>query len=520
MEIVTGEQMRRIDRRAIDGLGIPSLQLMEAAGRGVATALLRDFPDLSEDGVVLICGKGNNGGDGLVAARHLLERGIKPAVLLLCRASEVRGDVAHNLRLAGERGIQVREVPDLESWSAARSVLTGPRVVVDAMLGTGIRGGPRGIVAAVIRDLNRSGCRVVSVDLPSGIDADQALVQGGAVRAHRTYTLCRPKLPLALDPAATHAGTVTVLPIGIPDDVVREERSQLDWIDRTTAGRLLPPRPSATHKGDYGHLLAVAGSRGKSGAAVLLARGALRSGVGLVTVATPSSTQELVALQQAEVMTEPLPEIAQGVLASPAAGSVKELLSRRDALAIGPGLGMAPDTVEAVLAIVSACEVPVVIDADALNALAAAETVFPLAKRQPVVLTPHPGEAARLLRTSAAEVQASRLESASKLARLSGSVVVLKGHQSLIADPDGRIAINSTGNPGMATGGSGDVLTGAVGAFLARGLSGWDAACLAVFLHGDAGDRAARDVGEDALIASDLVERLAQALRSIRDEQR
>ena len=211
MEIVTGDQMRRIDRRAIDGLGIPSLRLMEAAGQGVALALLRDFPDIRGSGVTLLCGKGNNGGDGLVTARHLAESGIVPRVVLLSHADQLKGDAAHNLRLARKRGLEVREVPDAAAWSTARSVLDDSRIVVDAMLGTGVRGGARGLVATVIRDINRCGARVVALDLPSGIDADRVDVTGNAVRASRTYTLCRPKLPLVLDPGATYAGTVTVV---------------------------------------------------------------------------------------------------------------------------------------------------------------------------------------------------------------------------------------------------------------------------------------------------------------------
>ena len=520
MEIVTGEQMRRIDRRAIDGLGIPSLRLMEAAGQGVARALARDFPDIRDRRVTLLCGKGNNGGDGLVVARHLAENGIVPTVVLLSRADQLKRDAAHNLRLARERGLEVREVPDADAWNTTRSVLNDSRIVVDAMLGTGVRGGARGLVATVIRDVNRCGGPVVALDLPSGIDADRVDVPGHAVRATRTYTLCRPKLPLVLDPAATYAGTVTVVSIGIPDETVREEQSQMEWIDRSAAHRVFPPRPAASHKGDYGHLLAVAGSCGKSGAAVLLARAALRCGVGLVTVATAASSQERVAVQQAEVMTEALPEVREGGLAAQAVNVVQDLLSRRDALAIGPGLGTASDTTEVVLAVVAACELPAVIDADALNALAAADAVFPLAKQRPVVLTPHPGEAARLLRRTTEEVQASRLDSVRKIARLTGAVVVLKGHQTLVAEPSGRVAVNSSGNPGMATGGSGDVLTGALGAFLARGLTGWDAACLAVFVHGDAGDRAARDLGQDAMIASDLVDRLPATLTAVRNVAR
>jgi NAD(P)H-hydrate epimerase len=517
MEVVSGEQMRRIDRRTIEGRGIPGLQLMEAAGRGVARALLRDYPDVQRAEVLVLCGKGNNGGDGLVAARHLLRAGVVPRTVLLARAGQLRGDAAHNYGAARRAGLDVEEVPDEEAWGRVRPALESQPLVIDAVLGTGVEGGARGLPAAVIRDLNRNRCRVVAVDVPSGINADTPEVEGFAVRAERTYTLCRPKLALLLDPGAAHAGIVTVVPIGIPDDAVRAENPRHEWVDSTTAASLLPPRARATHKGHYGHLLAVAGSRDKSGAAVLLARGALRAGVGLMTVATTESAQLRVAVQQAEVMTETLAETADGGVAPDAVRPALELLARRDALAIGPGLGSGEETRAAVLAIIDRCEAPLVIDADGLNALAGAVGALPLPDRsRPAVLTPHPGEAARLLGRSTTDVQRDRVASARDLARISRAVVVLKGHQSLVADPDGLVAINSTGNPGMASGGTGDVLTGIVGALLARGLDAWDAARLAVHVHGDAGDRAARRLGQDGLIASDLLDELPAALAALR----
>ncbi|MHC5053069.1 MAG: NAD(P)H-hydrate dehydratase [Planctomycetota bacterium] len=511
MELVTGAQMRRIDRRAIEGLGIASLELMEAAGRNVARTLLVDYPDAPRDGVVVVCGKGNNGGDGLVAARHLLQTGLAPRVLLLTTADDLAGDAAHNLRAAREAGVDVHEAPDAAAWDRVRSALDGRSLVLDAILGTGVRGGARGLAATVIEEINRSRCRVVAVDVPSGIDADTAAFDGRAIRAERTYALCRPKLPLVLDPGAAYAGQVSVLPIGIPDEAVRDEQVDMAWIEHTTAATLLPSRGPASHKGDHGHLLAVAGSRGKSGAAVLLARGALRCGVGLVTVATPASTQERVAGQQAEVMTEPLAETGDGGLATAGAGPALELLSSRDALALGPGLGVDAETREAVQSIVAgATAKPLVIDADGLNVLAAGGATAPARRPEPAVLTPHPGEAARLLGSSARDVQADRI------GRMHRAVVVLKGRQSLVADPDGRVTVNSTGNAGMASAGTGDVLTGAVGAFLARGASAWDAARLAVYLHGDAGDRAALKIGREGMIASDLIDELPAALAALR----
>jgi NAD(P)H-hydrate epimerase len=521
MEIVSGEQMRSIDRRAIESLGIPGLQLMEAAGRGVADSLVADYPGSVGGCVAVLCGKGNNGGDGLVAARYLARHGIQPRVLLLASAGELRGDAARNLVAAREQGLEVREIPDEAAWSEARGVLDEVCVVLDAMLGTGVRGGARGLVATVIEDLNESTTPVVSVDLPSGIDADRVSIDGPTVRAERTYTLCRPKLPLLLDPAAAYAGSVRVVPIGIPVEALGEEDLSLEWIERTTARALMPHREAASHKGDHGHLLAVAGSRNKSGAAVLLARGALRAGVGLITVATTTSAQERVAVQQAEVMTEPLAETADGEMAAAAAPVALELLTRRDALALGPGLGTGDETREAVRAIVAGSTAPMVIDADGLHALATSPDALPLPeRRRPVVLTPHPGEAARLLGIETTEVQTDRLAAARRLALTSAAVVVLKGHQSIVACPTGRIGISSAGNPGMATGGTGDVLTGVLGALLASGLSAWDSARLAVFVHADAGDRAARRLGQDGMIASDLIDELPAALAELRRADR
>jgi NAD(P)H-hydrate epimerase len=520
MEVLTGEQMRRVDRRTIEEWGVPSLLLMESAGRGVAVAILQDFPQAAAHGVLVLCGKGNNGGDGLVAARHLARLGVTPRVLLFGRAEDVRGDVAHNLQAARGSGLVVEEVPDESSWRQLRGMLSRSIVVVDALLGTGIKGGVRGLLTQVIRDVNDSATDVASIDLPSGLDADSAAVAGPAIGADRTYTLCRPKLPLVMEPASLHAGRWSVVPIGIPDEAVHVENPDLEWLDDEAVRGLLSARAPQAHKGTYGHLLAVAGSTGKAGAAVLVARGALRTGAGLVTVGTPASCLPVVAAQQAEVMTTPLPETASGALARGASGAVQKLLAARDALAIGPGLGTASETRNAVISIISRGESPTVIDADGLNAFAAGgkKTLSRLqGMTWPLVVTPHPGEAGRLLDSSAASVQDDRLGSARKLAENTGAVVVLKGHRTLVATPEGHVAINSRGNPGMATAGTGDVLTGIVGALLARGLDGDSAARLAVFLHGDAGDRAAAQRGEEGLIASDLVDQLPASLLELAD---
>jgi NAD(P)H-hydrate epimerase len=299
---------------------------------------------------------------------------------------------------------------------------------------------------------------------------------------------------------------------------VLEEDCRLEWLDAHAAGALLESRASDTHKGDYGHLLVVAGSRGKSGAAALVGRAALRSGAGLVTCAVPSSTLTSVAAHQAELMTEPLPETHGGSLGRTAGPRALRLLEGRDALAVGPGLGEGKETATAVLALLKRRQVPAVADADALNVLSAQSRLTPASlnsRRQPLVLTPHPGEASRLLRRPTPRIQADRLDAARTLARRTGAVVVLKGHRSLIAAPDGRVAVNASGNPGMATAGTGDALTGALGALLARGMTAWDAARLAVFVHGDAGDRAAAERGDDGLIAGDLLDKIPEAMLSL-----
>jgi len=525
MEILTGEQMRRIDRRAIEESGIPGLRLMEAAGRGVAERILADYPDARDGPIVILCGKGNNGGDGLVVARRLALAGIAPRVFLLARAEDVAGDAAANLDSVRQAGIEVHEIPDGADCAELFDLLGQRPLVVDALLGTGVRGGARGLVAKVIDEVNRHGSRVVAIDLPSGVDGDSSRVRGPSILADHTYTLCRPKLPLVFSPAAERSASWSVVPIGIPEEAIRLEAPDLEWLDADAASELLPARHVADHKGDLGHVLAIAGAAGKSGAAVLLSRGALRCGVGLMTVATAESVSALVAVQQAEIMTETLPETDDGGLAGEAGARALSLADTRDALAVGPGLGTGVSTRAVVCEILKGAKTPMVLDADGLNAIAPLAADGPLrdaADPRELVLTPHPGEAARLLSCTAAEIQADRLAAVRELARRSGAVVVLKGYRTLVARPtDGRTAANASGNPGMATGGTGDVLTGAIAAFLARGLTAWDAARLAVFVHGAAGDRAAAELGPDGMIASDLVHRLPVTLASLaasRDE--
>jgi NAD(P)H-hydrate epimerase len=421
------------------------------------------------------------------------------------------------LARAREERLAINEIAEEAAWPAADFELSQETVIIDALLGTGVAGGAHGVMARAIETINASPATVVAIDLPSGADADSGRLAGPTVRAHRTLTLCRPKACLVLEPAASHAGPWRVLDIGIPDAAVASEHAELEWMDANAAARLMAPRPKDAHKGTMGHLLAVAGSRGKSGAAVILARAALRSGVGLVTVATPRGIQPIVAAGQPEIMTESLNESRTGALDRTVAVAALDLLGTRDALALGPGLGTENGTRTAVIAILERRTVPAVLDADGLNAFQS--DLQPRARLHaglhPLVLTPHPGEAARLLGTTAAGVQTDRLESALRLARETASVVALKGRRTVVAHPDGRASFNSTGNAGMASGGMGDALTGIVGALLARGLSGFDAARLGTYVHGAAGDLVAARSGEDGLIAGDLIEALPAVWRTL-----
>jgi NAD(P)H-hydrate epimerase len=509
VEILTGEQMRAADRYAIEELGIPSLELMEAAGKGVAEALLpTDRP------VVVLCGKGNNGGDGLVIARHLARAGVEVSAIVLAVPLELSPDAAANYTRAAEDNIDLACADDEVQWAEHLERIPAGALIVDALLGTGIRGAVRGLIARVIEDIAERGLDVASVDLPSGLDADSGLVAGAAVRARVTYTLCRPKPALIFEPAAAYAGEWRVIPIGIPDEAVAARGSKVYWQDADAVDGLLEPRARGAHKGKLGHVLVVAGAPGRAGAAVLSARGALRGGAGLVTVGCPASIRSEIAVQQAEVMTEPLVESSEGVLAAGCAARVQDLLGTRDTLALGPGLGTDPGTAKAARLLALSARRGAVIDADGLNALALDhDSVLGLREAAaPRILTPHPGEAARLLGMTTREVQADRLSAVRTLAERTGAVVVLKGDKTLVARPNGTVAVNSTGNAGMATAGSGDVLTGIVAAFLARGLDPFDAARLGVFVHGDAGDRAAARVGADAMIASDLLDDLGGAI--------
>ena len=509
MRVLNSAQMREADRRTTEDIGIPSIVLMENAGRQVVAALEAMHAELL-DHVAVVCGRGNNGGDGFVVARTLAQRGVDVSVFLLGRVADIRGDARINLEVLGRLGLTVVEIDDSQAWELHFSEVSDCTLIVDAIFGTGLNAPVSGLIETVIADINASGITVVSVDLPSGLSADSVDPIGESVEADTTVTLCAPKLPLVLPPGEQGAGDIVIADIGIPGDVLDGlDGARIDLLTRAGMRELLPPRAPDSHKGDYGRVLIVAGSMGKTGAAHLAAAGSLRSGAGLVTIATPAGCQAVLAGMGPEYMTEGLEE-RDGGIDPDCVDRVLEMA--RDVIAIGPGLGQAPSTAAFIRALVDRATTPLVIDADGLNAFGQDPDRLAGREGRDVIITPHPGEMARLLGMSTEEVQASRLEIARNFAVAHHVYVVLKGHRTLIATPDEKVFINPTGNPGMATGGTGDVLTGMIAAWLAQVLDAEVACKLAVYLHGMAGDLAEADEGDVSMTSADLAGHIGDAI--------
>jgi hydroxyethylthiazole kinase-like uncharacterized protein yjeF len=515
--LFTAAEMRALDRRAIAELGISGDTLMENAGRGAVREILaflaRRKVRVRALPVVVVAGKGNNGGDGFVVARLLRAHGARVRVFVVASRAAVTGDAGRalaRLERARVRPVELVREADLEQLERA---LRGAGLVIDALLGTGTSGAPSGLVARAIARINKAARPTVALDLPSGLGADAGDAPGPVVRACLTTTFAGVKRGLVLGRGLDTAGEVRVVPIGIPaDEVLRDARVLL--VEADDVRRHFPPRARDAHKGTYGHLLIVAGSAGKTGAAALAGRAAMRTGAGLVTVATPRSQQPVLAAMLTEPMTEALPETRAQTLALDARDRILELAQAWDAVALGPGLGLDPETQALVRDLTRTIPKPVVLDADALTALAGHLEVL-AAPPAPRCLTPHPGEMARLLGVPTAAVQVDRIETVRRFAAEHATAVVLKGRLSVIGGPGERVFLNPTGNPGMASGGTGDVLTGIVGALLARGLEPVSALTSAAYLHGLAGDLAAATTGEEGLIAGDVVEAIPGAIRRI-----
>ncbi len=520
MRITTAEEMRAIDRRTYDQFAVPSLNLMENAGTAVADFALAGYPEARTVGI--ICGKGNNGGDGFVAARKLHEAGKQVRILLLADASDLRGDAAEMYKQIPAPPVFVRSEEELRS---AHDVFQSD-LLIDAILGTGFRPPVTGLYAAAVSMINGSEAAVIAVDIPSGADADSMTAQRKHLIALAdgivTFTAPRPAHLFGL----LTRGPTWVAPIGSPDEAIVSEL-KLNAVTAWDIAPLLEPRALEANKGNYGHVLIVGGSVGKTGAAAMAGIGALRAGAGLATVATAKSALPMVAGFTPELMTEPVPETDAGSIALSALdyGRLDGIVKGKTVLAVGPGISRQPEMVQFVRAVVGRYSMPVILDADGLNAFEGCaeklrEGTPPFVERSeakggkihPLILTPHPGEMARLTGLSTKEIQADRVGAAREFATRHNLILVLKGHRTLIAQPDGTVWVNTTGNPGMASGGTGDVLTGMIAGLVAQYPDDLVRAVIAgVYLHGLAGDVASEIMGEASMLATDMLACLPQA---------
>lgn len=509
MKVVTAAEMRALDRATIDR-GTPSLVLMERAGQGVADAIARLDP--GGRAVAVVCGSGNNGGDGLVVARLLAERGARVTVYLAAAPEKLSRDARANFDEIVPLAVPVHDVATPAGLCAHAGAIARADVVVDALFGTGLDRELSAHAREVVAAMNRSRGLKVAVDLPSGLHADSGEPLGAAFAADLTVTFAFPKLALVSHPGFARAGAVEVVDIGIPEALAVEHGVRLELIEEAEVRAALPPRPPSGHKGTFGHVLCVAGSRDRPGAALLCGEGAMRAGAGLCTIASTAAGRQAIAARVLETMTACY---ADGDEPSPSdLARLLDLARGKEAIAVGPGIPTGDGMREIVAGLVRESAAPLVLDADALNLLAGRTGALRQA-RAPIALTPHPGEMGRLVGRSVAEVQADRVGIARRLAVDTGAHVALKGARTVVAAPDGRAWLCPTGNPGMATGGTGDVLSGVVAALLAQGLGLPEALWIAVWVHGSAGDRAAARRGQTGLLARDLLEELPACLHDL-----
>jgi hydroxyethylthiazole kinase-like uncharacterized protein yjeF len=514
MIVVSAEEMRRIDLLTIQEYGVPSLTLMERAGEAVTEAILDRFPQAVNKGALIVAGKGNNGGDGLVIARLLTKKRIPCEVVLLAKRDELSPDAAHNLRAYLKLKGKVAESTS-DDLGILSEAMSQKGLLVDAILGTGVKNEIRGFYAEAITLMNASGIPIVAVDTPSGLDTETGAPLGVSIQAEMTVTLGYPKIGQVIYPGIDYCGDLVVADIGIDPRATDQVRPQTELLEREDVKWLVPIRPADTHKGSYGHLLVLAGSRGKTGAAILACRAAMRAGAGLVTLAAPRSLNNILAGSLVEVMTEPRKENAAEEMEPPNDEEWRGLLERKNAVLFGPGIGVTDSTRSILRWLLRNLDLPWVIDADGLNNLSLELDRLRSAKTPPL-LTPHPGEMARLVGKEVGAVSRDRAGCARAFAVEHRCHVVLKGARTIIATPCGKVFINPTGNPGMASGGTGDVLAGMLAALLGQRLYPEDAMKLGVYLHGFVGDRVAAETGEIGLIASDIIEGLPAGLKSLR----
>jgi NAD(P)H-hydrate epimerase len=513
MKVATAEQMQELDRKAIETYRIPGIVLMENAGRGATEAIAEAFPGFKKMKIAIIAGKGNNGGDGFVVARYLLNSGVHGKVYLLADPKALRGEAETNSQIFQRMKGEIISVPSSKDYQKVKKELERFDLLIDAIFGTGLDAEVRGYYREVIDHLNTLQKPIVAIDIPSGLDANSGKPLGTAIRASLTVTFGLPKIGHLIPPGPDYVGEVKVIDIGYPQKLVEEEKIQAHLLDKEEIKTWLSiPRRPNTHKGDYGHLLVIAGSVGKTGAAAMACEAALRMGAGLVTLAIPKSLNSIMEMKLTEVMTEPLPETPKQTLSLRAFSSIVRLCEDKKAVIIGPGVGTFKETQSLIVKLLRALDIPVIVDADGVTALTSQSKVLPISNRS-LVLTPHPGEMAKLIRSSSKEVQDDRIGISRSFSQSNHLYLVLKGHRTLIATPKGEVFINPTGNPGMASGGTGDVLTGMIGGLICQGFDILQSLQISVYLHGLAGDLMARELGEKSLIATDIIRKIPELLQ-------
>ncbi len=516
MKLVTAEQMRLIDKETIENRGIPGPELMENAGRGIAEGI-RDniLGDTEGRKLAVICGKGNNGGDGFVVARYLHQWGCEVEIYYPAPDEKLSEDARLNFIKVKELGIPLHAIKEKNQLPARLDT----ECIIDAVFGTGFSGSPRGLLGDFIEYINAQELPVIAVDCPSGLNVDTGQHEGAGVRAMYSFPLASPKIGMYYSPGRELCGLVETVPIGVPDDVYAQFDIRENLITPELVESLLPERKPDGHKGTFGKLFMVAGSMGLTGAACLASLASARAGLGLVTLGCPRSLNPILETKLTEVMTYPLPEVGdKGVLSKRALGEIKKEIAIRDAVIIGPGIGRHHETFELVHRLVGSLEKPAIIDADGLNAFEKDRTELE-GEHPTLVLTPHPGEFRRLIDKDLPSDLYELYDLVRNYSRKYNAVIVLKGSPTVVVNIDGQLYLNPTGNNGMGTGGTGDVLSGIIGSFLAQGMAPSEAAICAVYIHGLAGDLAAAELGYRSMIAGDLIDYLSEAFALLEPER-
>jgi NAD(P)H-hydrate epimerase len=514
MRVVTPAQMSEIDAKTIKDIGIPGAVLMENAALKVVEEAIKSLGSVSGKYIVLLAGKGNNGGDAFAVARHLYNKGAIIKLFVVAKTGDINNDAALNMNILSNMGINITEITEEKQVSGMKPELNHADMIIDGIFGTGFKGEARGVIKAVMEAVNITGKYVLSIDIPSGVNGETGSVSGTCIKACKTVTFGLPKVGLLVFPGCDYVGQLVVADISIPENVIGSMNINLNTIDEIYVSRVLPGRRSESNKGDYGKVLILSGSIGMAGSGCLSARAALRAGTGLAYLGVPASLVNVYNSLMAEAVVVPFEDYNKGFISKDGVGYILERMEKMDVVAVGPGLSTNEGIYDVVKCIVENSEIPLVLDADALNVLSKDVSLLKKLKTE-AVITPHPGEMARLLGISIKDVQNNRIKVAQDFAREYKVITVLKGARTIVAFPEGSTFINTTGNPGMATAGMGDVLTGIIASLIGQGVKPGDAAIAGVYLHGAAADSIAARMGEHGIIAGDIVEELPYTIKAL-----